>query len=134
LSTISSVELSPWTLAICDRIEGHVMADSVATEAVSRRGVEASGLSLDAALRRCRDGDRAAFAEVYDQLIDVVSRASGLRASEVAARNQLVVEVFLTMWRRAPRYDPSRCSPRAWALALALGHGHGRDGADDDRR
>lgn len=104
------------------------------TEVVWPPAPDASGLGLDAALQRCRDGDPAAFAVVYDELIDAVWRASGLRASEVATRERLVVEVFVTMWRRAPRYDPTTCSPRAWALALALGHGRGGEGADDDRR
>ena len=74
---------------------------------------------VDEALVRVADGDREAFAVVYDALS---ARVFGLVLRVLVDRSQaeeVTQEVFVDMWRKAPTFDPARGSSVGWALALA---------------
>lgn len=74
---------------------------------------------LAAALNRTGSGDRAAFQRVYEatsaKLLGVTLR--------ILADRQLAEDVlqdtYLTVWRKAETFDPSRASPITWLVTIA---------------
>jgi RNA polymerase sigma-70 factor (ECF subfamily) len=74
---------------------------------------------LIAAMRRLAQGERAALEEVYRatsaKLFGICYRILG---DEKEAEDALQ-DVYLTLWRRAGRYDASRASPIAWLATFA---------------
>jgi len=93
----------------------------------ARRGVrlspvpapEAEGeLSLERLLRDVADGDRAAFAELYDR---ISSRVLGLvirLLRDRAQSEEVTQEIFLEIWQSASRFDAQRGSGMAWVLTM----------------
>ena len=82
--------------------------------------VETARARLSAALQRVAEGDRAALKLIYDQtsakLLGVCLRI--LRDREEA--EDVLQDVYVTVWRRAGAFDPSRgVSPITWLAALA---------------
>jgi RNA polymerase sigma-70 factor (ECF subfamily) len=62
-------------------------------------------------------GDRVAFSELYRRY---ASSALGLAArilGEQTMAEEVLQEVFLSVWRRAGAYDPARGSVRSWVFA-----------------
>ena len=86
----------------------------------ARRDRVADRNEFASAIERCRRGDTAAFAVVYDELIDVVWRVIRLSRTETQDAEQLAEAVFVELWRQAPHYDQTTCSPQRWALSVAL--------------
>ncbi len=74
---------------------------------------------LDAQLLRAAEGDRDAFARVYDALtvpvMGLVCRI--LRDADQAA--EVTQDVMVEVWRTAGRFRPELGSARAWVLVLA---------------
>lgn len=74
---------------------------------------------LDALLRRVADGDRDAFAVVYDltktRVYGLVTRV--LR--DAGYSEETTQEVYLEVWRTASEYDPAKGSALAWLLTMA---------------
>lgn len=70
-------------------------------------------------LRYAARGDSEAFARFYDlmapSLYGAVLRV--VRAPSLA--EEITQDVFVELWRLAPRYDPSRGSARTWAATVA---------------
>lgn len=76
-------------------------------------------LSIETLLRAVADGDRSAFAEVYDR---ISSRVMGLVTRLLRDRAQseeVTQEVFLEIWQQASRFDQNRGSGMAWVLTMA---------------
>lgn len=74
---------------------------------------------LAALLRAVAKGDEDAFATVYDE---TAARVHGLVLRVLrnpAQAEEVTQEVYLEVWRRASRFDPSRGSPFAWLMTLA---------------
>jgi RNA polymerase sigma-70 factor, ECF subfamily len=68
-------------------------------------------------VERISDGDRAAFSELYRRY---ASSAFGLASrilGEQSLAEEVLQEVFLSVWRRAGAYDPARGSVRSWVFA-----------------
>jgi RNA polymerase sigma-70 factor, ECF subfamily len=68
-------------------------------------------------VERISDGDRAAFSELYRRY---ASSAFGLAVrilGEQSLAEEVLQEVFLSVWRRAGAYDPARGSVRSWVFA-----------------
>lgn len=67
----------------------------------------------------CVDGDEAAFAELYRltsaKLFGVVVRICG----DSGLAEDVLVDVYLTIWRRAGAYEPGRASPITWMATIA---------------
>jgi RNA polymerase sigma-70 factor (ECF subfamily) len=79
----------------------------------------ADDLSIESLLRDVADGDRAAFAEVYDR---ISSRVLGLVIRVLRDRAQseeVTQEVFLEIWQQAAKFDANRGSGMAWVLTMA---------------
>ena len=70
-------------------------------------------------LARVAQGDRAAFAALYDA---TSSRLFGLVRRllvDYAQAEEVTQEVYLEIWQSATRYEPSRGSAMSWMLTLA---------------
>lgn len=71
------------------------------------------------ALGRIPGGDRAALQTVYRltsaKLFGVVLRILGERSEA----EDVLQEVYVTVWRKAADFDPSRASPMTWLIAIA---------------
>lgn len=75
--------------------------------------------SVEALLRDIADGDRGAFADLYDR---ISNRVLGLVVRLVRDRSQseeVTQEVFLEIWQTASRFDSQRGSGMAWVLTMA---------------
>ena len=69
-------------------------------------------------VRRLGDGDRAAVSELYQRFgRPCYSLAQRICANEGLAED-VVQEVFLTLWREPTRFDPSRGDFATWLLTL----------------
>jgi RNA polymerase sigma-70 factor (ECF subfamily) len=70
-------------------------------------------------LQRVGRGDQSAFADLYDA---IVGRVHGIVLKVVrdpSQTDEVVQEVFVELWRLAPRFDPSRGSVASWAATIA---------------
>lgn len=82
-------------------------------------GVTVVGDPLVAAVRRSASGDQAAFEEVYRELAPLVYGTVLRILRDPAMSEEVTQEVFVELWRQAPRYEPDRGSPRTWAATIA---------------
>ncbi len=87
----------------------------------ARAGASAAGTArerLSQALHRVAAGDRAALSEVYSatsaKLFGVCLRILPDRGEA----EDVLQEAYLTIWRNAGRFDPSRASPITWLVTL----------------
>jgi RNA polymerase sigma-70 factor, ECF subfamily len=80
---------------------------------------EASRSQLAAALVRVAAGDRAALRMVYQdtsaKLFGVVLRILNDRSEA----EDVLQDVYVTVWRKAATFDPARASPITWMVAIA---------------
>src|ERR1700676_3911763 len=82
-------------------------------------GVESNRSQLVAALARVAGGDRAALQIVYQ---DTSAKLFGvcLRIlNDKSEAEDVLQEVYLTVWRKAASFDPARASPITWLVAVA---------------
>ena len=74
---------------------------------------------IAAALGRISGGDRAALQIVYRltsaKLFGVALRILGERSEA----EDVLQEVYVTVWRKAADFDPNRASPMTWLIAIA---------------
>lgn len=74
---------------------------------------------LSAALARVATGDRGALREVYERtsakLFGIALRISGDRE----AAEDILQEVYVSVWNRAGRFDAARASPITWLATIA---------------
>ena len=84
-----------------------------------QRASKAARDKLKAAMNRLARGDKAALEDVYRatsaKLFGICLRILG---DEKEAEDALQ-DVYLTLWRRADRYDPERARPIAWLATFA---------------
>ncbi|MBX7496812.1 sigma-70 family RNA polymerase sigma factor [Qipengyuania sp. 6B39] len=84
-----------------------------------QRASEEARAKLRSAMHRLAVGERAALEEIYRatsaKLFGICLRILG---DEKEAEDALQ-DVYLTLWRRADRYDPERASPIAWLATFA---------------
>ncbi|MBC7520483.1 MAG: sigma-70 family RNA polymerase sigma factor [Sandarakinorhabdus sp.] len=70
-------------------------------------------------LARAADGDRVAFRDFYDRtsakLFGIILRI----VIERAEAEDVLQEVFVTIWRKAAEFDPARASPVTWTATIA---------------
>lgn len=88
-----------------------------------RRPAAAEARSADAAidaalLARVARGDQPAFAALYDRLSGLLVATSLRLLGDKAEAEDVVHDVFLSIWGNASSFDPSRGTPVAWALTL----------------
>ena len=82
-------------------------------------GAEDDRSQLVAALARVAGGDRAALQTVYQgtsaKLFGVCLRI----LNDKSEAEDVLQEVYLTVWRKASSFDPARASPITWLVAIA---------------
>ena len=109
--------------SLADRRAARVKARAEARQGV-RLGLVpelevADDLSIESLLRDVAEGDRAAFAQIYDR---ISSRVLGLIIRVLRDRAQseeVMQEVFLEIWQGAAKFDANRGSGMAWVLTMA---------------
>lgn len=80
---------------------------------------DAARRQLAATLVRVAGGDRAALRVVYQ---DTSAKLFGVCLRILKDRGEaedVLQEVFVTVWRRAASFDPGRASPITWMVAIA---------------
>lgn len=89
---------------------------------------------LTAALVRVGEGERDSLRTVYDathaKLFGIALRICGERQ----AAEDVLQDVYLTIWRRAGAYDPGRASPITWMATIARNRAIDRMRAQSIRR
>src|SRR5229473_5987036 len=80
---------------------------------------DATRSQLVAALVRVAGGDRAALRIVYQ---DTSAKLFGVCLRILKDRGEaedVLQDVYLTVWRKAGSFDPARASPITWLVAIA---------------
>jgi RNA polymerase sigma factor (sigma-70 family) len=90
-------------------------------DATNRIGsdAEAQRSQLAAALARVAEGDRAALRIVYQ---DTSAKLFGVCLRILNDRSEaedVLQDVYVTVWRKAGTFDPGRASPITWLVAIA---------------
>jgi RNA polymerase sigma-70 factor, ECF subfamily len=70
-------------------------------------------------MKRIERQDTASLESLYDRYAPVVSALALRMLHDQGSADELVSDVFLELWRRANRYDPSRGAPIIYILTLA---------------
>ncbi len=74
---------------------------------------------LSGVLTRCGRGDQAAFAVLYDELAPYVFGVVLRVVRDRSQSEEVTQEVFVELWRIAPRFDGDRGSVKAWVATVA---------------
>ena len=69
-------------------------------------------------LRRVAQGDRRGFEELYDRFSGVLFSTAYRVLNNQEAVEDVVQDVFVQIWEKAPLYDPARGKPMTWAITL----------------
>lgn len=106
------------TLALGPALLGNWGARVSTIRSVSDESDE-RGDAATRAFERVRQGDERAFAEFYDHVAPTVFGVILRVLRDRAQAEEVTQEVFVELWRTAPRFDPSRGSVRSWANTMA---------------
>jgi RNA polymerase sigma factor (sigma-70 family) len=80
---------------------------------------EARRRQLTAAIRRVAGGDRAALRRVYDETAAKLFGVCLRILKDRSEAEDVLQEVYLTVWRKAASFDETRASPITWLVAIA---------------
>jgi RNA polymerase sigma factor (sigma-70 family) len=80
---------------------------------------EARRKQLSAAIRRAASGDRAALRLIYDQTAAKLFGVCLRILHDRSEAEDVLQEVYLTVWRKAAAFDESKASPITWLVAIA---------------
>lgn len=76
-------------------------------------------MDLEDLLDAVATGDKVAFNDLYGQTVYPVMALVRLLMRDVALAEEVTQDVFLTVWLKAGRFDPSRGPAGAWIMAIA---------------
>ena len=79
----------------------------------------ADGDALAPLLQRAGRGDQAAFAELYDATAALVHGVVLRVVRDPSQSEEVAQEVFVEVWRLAPRFDGTRGSVTSWMATIA---------------
>jgi RNA polymerase sigma factor (sigma-70 family) len=101
--------------------DGAAPVTNARTSALGLAGMDADAARkvLAAALIRAGSGDRAALRIVYQ---DTSAKLFGVLLRILKDRSEaedVLQDVYVTVWRRAATFDPARASPITWLVAIA---------------
>ena len=71
-----------------------------------------------ALLGRVAQGDRRGFEELYDRFSGVLFTTAYRVLNNQEAAEDVLQDVFIQIWEKAPLYDPTRGKPMTWAVTL----------------
>jgi RNA polymerase sigma-70 factor (ECF subfamily) len=80
---------------------------------------EARRRQLAAAIRRVAGGDRAALRLVYDATAAKLFGVCLRILKDRSEAEDVLQEVYLSVWRKASTFDEARASPITWLVAIA---------------
>lgn len=89
------------------------------TDDVERAAESGALASPEELLGRVGRGDQAAFAEPYDRTAPRVFGLVKRLLRDHAQSEEVTQEIYLEVWRSAPRYEPTRGSAISWMLTMA---------------
>ena len=69
-------------------------------------------------LRRVAQGDRRGVEELYDRFSGVLFSTAYRVLNSQEAAEDVLQDVFVQIWEKAPLYDPTRGKPMTWAITL----------------
>lgn len=69
-------------------------------------------------LAQAAGGDQAAFAKLYDRLSGPLYSLAVRMLSDANEAQDAIQEVFIQIWRRAAKYDPTQSSVFSWAMLM----------------
>jgi RNA polymerase sigma-70 factor (ECF subfamily) len=69
-------------------------------------------------VRRIRSGDRAALGELYDRYASQALAVAVRVLEDRGTAEDVVHDVFVTVWQRIDRFDDARGSLRGWLLTI----------------
>ena len=72
-----------------------------------------------ALIHRVGRGDQAAFADLYDAVAPLVHGVVLKIVRDPSQAEEVVQEVFVELWRVAPRFDPARGAVTSWVATIA---------------
>ena len=84
-----------------------------------RSSKSSSQADLNSLISRVAAGDQLAMAALYDTSHRVVYGLVLRILSEHAAAEEVLLDVYMQVWRQAHSYDAQRGSPMAWMLTIA---------------
>jgi len=82
------------------------------------RPVAAAQESADDLLLRVSVGDRAAFTVLYESFGGRVYGLAHRVVRDASQAEEVAQEIFLDIWRRASRFNPSRGSATSWIMTI----------------
>ncbi len=71
-----------------------------------------------ALLQRVALGDRVSFETLYDRFSGVLFSTAHRVLNNQEAAEDVLQDVFIQIWEKAPLYDPARGKPMTWAVTL----------------
>lgn len=77
------------------------------------------GDRLGALIARSAGGDESAIADLYDATCRHVFGLVFRILRDSAEAEEVTLDVYLQVWRQAPRYEPGRGGPMVWILMMA---------------
>jgi RNA polymerase sigma-70 factor, ECF subfamily len=77
------------------------------------------GDPLEGLLGLVAGGDEPAFAELYQRVAPAVFGLVTKVVRNPAQAEEVTQEVFVELWRTAPRFDPTRGTARSWIMTCA---------------
>jgi RNA polymerase sigma-70 factor (ECF subfamily) len=83
-------------------------------------GLQRAGLTQS--LRRISEGDRGALREVYQRTCAKLFGVCLRILNDHQEAEDVLTDVYLTVWRRAETFDPAKVSPISWMLSIARNH------------
>ncbi|HEX8309912.1 MAG TPA: sigma-70 family RNA polymerase sigma factor [Chthoniobacteraceae bacterium] len=69
-------------------------------------------------LRRTGLGDRQSFEQLYERFSGVLFSTAYRVLNNPEAAEDVLQDVFIQIWEKAPLYDPERGKPLTWAVTL----------------
>ncbi len=69
-------------------------------------------------LKRIGQGDRRSFEELYDRFSGVLFSTAYRMLKNQEAAEDVLQDVFIQIWKKAPLYNPARGRPMTWAITL----------------
>jgi RNA polymerase sigma-70 factor (ECF subfamily) len=88
-------------------------------QAAVATGAAAAGDPQLALIQRVGRGDQAAFSDMYDSVAPLVHGVVLKIVRDPSQAEEVVQEVFVELWRVAPRFDPARGTVTSWVATIA---------------
>jgi RNA polymerase sigma-70 factor (ECF subfamily) len=92
--------------------------NSAPAESTPPADVHAQNEADAALLREIASGDRDALARLYDRFSRPLFGVASRILRDATEAEDVVHDVFITIWQKAAAFEPARCSALGWAIAL----------------